>query len=186
MMLAVCFEVAMTSLLVGVTTRPTAMPRATVAAIGLEKTVDVKHVADALSFHDSREERLSFLVGHDASERVTAVAAGTTMMSTVQLAKDAKLAHDDTRRWCLDRCLATGHCDAVEDLLSMSTLEVKEFCNECADLEECELLADENENETTAEADDETVVVVPSAAWQTVHDRYHAATVADGASGCIG
>ena len=34
--------------------------------------------------------------------------------------KDLHLATTDTRAWCADRCLATGHCDVVEDLWEMS------------------------------------------------------------------
>jgi hypothetical protein len=58
----------------------------------------------------------------------------------MQEVRDRKLAEKDTRRWCLDRCLATGYCDAVEDLLAMTTAQVKQFCTSCASLEdECEL-----------------------------------------------
>ena len=53
--------------------------------------------------------------------------------------KDLHLATTDTRAWCADRCLATGHCDVVEDLWEMSTKEIMKFCDECADLEGCEL-----------------------------------------------
>jgi hypothetical protein len=61
------------------------------------------------------------------------------MADMVQFRKDTRLASRDTRRWCLDRCLNTGHCDAVEDILDMSTKEVMAFCTECASIDECEL-----------------------------------------------
>ena len=85
--------------------------------------------------------------------------------------RDEKLAKDDTRKFCLDRCLATGcarappprafrasalaerppasppphrwcppprtDCDALEDLLEMSTMEVKRFCDSCTHDDEC-------------------------------------------------
>ena len=44
----------------------------------------------------------------------------------------------NVRGWCADRCLATGYCDAVEDLLDLTTEQVKQFCNECS-TDECEL-----------------------------------------------
>ena len=53
--------------------------------------------------------------------------------------RDLNLAQKDARRWCLDRCLATGYCDAVEDLWDMSTQQVQQFCQKCANLEGCEL-----------------------------------------------
>ncbi len=53
--------------------------------------------------------------------------------------RDEKLAQQDTRRWCADRCLATGYCDAVEDIYDMTTAQVKKFCENCAGEEECTL-----------------------------------------------
>lgn len=53
--------------------------------------------------------------------------------------RDKRLAEKDTRKFCLDRCLATGYCDALEDLLKMSTTQVKQFCDKCSHGDECEL-----------------------------------------------
>uniref|UniRef100_A0A7S4JUT6 EF-hand domain-containing protein n=1 Tax=Prymnesium polylepis TaxID=72548 RepID=A0A7S4JUT6_9EUKA len=53
--------------------------------------------------------------------------------------KDALLAQKDTRRFCLDRCLATGYCDALEDFLQMSTVQVRKFCESCSQDDECQL-----------------------------------------------
>ena len=56
-----------------------------------------------------------------------------------QKLRDERLAKADTRRFCLDRCLATGYCDALEDLLEMSTMQVKKFCDSCSSTDECQL-----------------------------------------------
>ena len=56
-----------------------------------------------------------------------------------QALRDKRLATADTRKFCLDRCLATGYCDALEDLLEMTTMQVKTFCDECGKQDECEL-----------------------------------------------
>ena len=42
-------------------------------------------------------------------------------LAAMELARDKRLAERDTRRWCLDRCMATGYCDAVENLWDMSS-----------------------------------------------------------------
>ena len=55
----------------------------------------------------------------------------------MQKVRDASLAKTDTRRWCLDRCLATGYCDTIEDLWEMTTKEVVKFCEQCASADEC-------------------------------------------------
>ena len=89
--------------------------------------------------------------------------------STVQQRKDKALMERDTRRWCLDRCLATGYCDAIEDLWEMDTMQVKKFCQECASLDECELSEDKVDQ----------YMGHLSAALQAVKD-------ADGGSGCHG
>ena len=60
-------------------------------------------------------------------------------LNDMQLAKDTKLAERDTRRWCLDRCLSTGYCDAVEDLWDMTSAQVMKFCESCAAEDECQL-----------------------------------------------
>ena len=41
------------------------------------------------------------------------------------------------RAFCLDRCLATGYCDVLEDLLEMTTKQVQRHTNECAGDDEC-------------------------------------------------
>ena len=57
--------------------------------------------------------------------------------SSMRRMRDEKLAQDDTRAFCLDRCLATGYCDVLEDLLEMTTKQVQRFCDECAGDDEC-------------------------------------------------
>lgn len=53
--------------------------------------------------------------------------------------RDKRLAEKNPREFCLDRCLATGYCDALEDLMEMTTLEVKKFCDSCSHEDECVL-----------------------------------------------
>jgi len=53
--------------------------------------------------------------------------------------RDEKLAQEDTRRFCLDRCLSTGYCDVLEDLLDMTTAQVQKFCDSCSNDDECQL-----------------------------------------------
>ena len=52
------------------------------------------------------------------------VAARQAREEAMIASRDAKLAERDTKKWCLERCLATGYCDAVEDILDMSTSQV--------------------------------------------------------------
>ena len=53
--------------------------------------------------------------------------------------RDEKLAQEDPKAWCADRCLATGYCDVLEDIYEMTTMQVKKFCEHCAGDDECEL-----------------------------------------------
>jgi len=54
--------------------------------------------------------------------------------------RDEKLAFDNPKAWCADRCLATGYCDVFEDVYDMTTAQVKKFCEACTgDADECEL-----------------------------------------------
>jgi hypothetical protein len=46
-------------------------------------------------------------------------------------AKDRQLAQDDPFRYCADRCVATGNCDAFEDIYDLTAFEVLEFCENC-------------------------------------------------------
>lgn len=98
-------------------------------------------------------QRFKFLANRNWRDGVPEAERQTAaeMADTVQFRKDAMLASRDTRKWCLDRCLNTGHCEAVEDILHMSTKEVMNFCTECASLDECEL----DEQARSAGADNE-------------------------------
>ena len=55
--------------------------------------------------------------------------------------RDRRLAENHPKKFCIDRCLATGYCDALEDLFKMTTTQVKQFCDKCShgDSDECEL-----------------------------------------------
>ena len=48
-----------------------------------------------------------------------------------QVARDRRLAREDPRRYCADRCVATGNCDVYEDVLHLSPEEVLQFCTDC-------------------------------------------------------
>merc|ERR1712150_175681 len=62
-----------------------------------------------------------------------------SLYSNAQRVRDEKLVADDTRRFCIDRCLATGYCDVLEDFLEMTTSQVRKFCESCSSGDECEL-----------------------------------------------
>jgi Ca2+-binding EF-hand superfamily protein len=53
--------------------------------------------------------------------------------------RDQKLASDDPKKYCADRCLATGFCEVLEDFYDMTTTQVQTFCEACAGSDECEL-----------------------------------------------
>jgi hypothetical protein len=53
--------------------------------------------------------------------------------------RDKLLAVKDVAKWCADRCIATGHCEVVEDFFTMSTAEVRSFCENCVGEDECTL-----------------------------------------------
>lgn len=53
--------------------------------------------------------------------------------------RDEKLAKEDPKEWCADRCLATGYCDILEDIYEMTTAQVQQFCENCKGEDECEL-----------------------------------------------
>ena len=54
---------------------------------------------------------------------------GDQLRTTAQKLRDERLAQDDLSAWCADRCLATGYCDVVEDMLQMTTKQVQAFCD---------------------------------------------------------
>lgn len=45
--------------------------------------------------------------------------------------KDVKDATTNTAKWCAERCIKEGHCEALEDLHKMSAAQVKSFCQAC-------------------------------------------------------
>mmetsp|Transcript_33277 Transcript_33277/g.56570 ORF Transcript_33277/g.56570 Transcript_33277/m.56570 type:complete len:197 (+) Transcript_33277:143-733(+) len=56
--------------------------------------------------------------------------------------KDERMASDDPRRYCADRCVSTGNCDVFEDMFEMGPSEVMEFCTDCVlseDEEPCDV-----------------------------------------------
>ena len=74
--------------------------------------------------------------GASGLERQAQVGAAASELRVVQ--RDLKLMESSPHSWCVDRCLATGHCDAAEDMLQLTTTEVIAFCEACG-AEECEL-----------------------------------------------
>jgi hypothetical protein len=53
--------------------------------------------------------------------------------------RDQKMASEDPKKYCADRCLATGFCEVLEDFYDMTTSQVQNFCEACAGSDECEL-----------------------------------------------
>ena len=74
--------------------------------------------------------------GASGLERQAQVGAAASELRVVQ--RDLKLMESSPHSWCVDRCLATGHCDAAEDMLQLTTKQVIAFCEACG-AEECEL-----------------------------------------------
>jgi hypothetical protein len=60
----------------------------------------------------------------------------------IQEKKDRKMAREHPQQYCADRCLATGYCDAFEDIFDFSPAEVIGFCTDCVlseDEEPCDI-----------------------------------------------
>jgi hypothetical protein len=53
--------------------------------------------------------------------------------------RDERMAKANPKKYCVDRCLATGYCEVLEDILDMTTQQVKRFCDNCSGEDECEL-----------------------------------------------
>merc|ERR1712083_397327 len=98
----------------------------------------VKHVSAVSSF-DYEMERFGFL-GIEAVERLANLAENAfDEMGSMQWKKDKALVDRDMKSWCIDRCLTLGYCEVVEDLLDMTSAQVRTFCGQCSSTDECEL-----------------------------------------------
>uniref|UniRef100_A0A7S0EQH5 Uncharacterized protein n=1 Tax=Phaeocystis antarctica TaxID=33657 RepID=A0A7S0EQH5_9EUKA len=109
-------------------------------AVLLQAGPDRKDIDAEISLAARVDERWKFLrdnPGMDAAE-----AADNAKANPMQRSKDTRLAERDTRQWCLDRCLATGYCEVIEDLWELSSEQVMAFCEHCAEEDECELVYD--------------------------------------------
>jgi len=51
--------------------------------------------------------------------------------NAVEMRRDSRLLHKNPQQYCADRCVSTGHCEVLEDMLSMDAMEVMEFCTDC-------------------------------------------------------
>ena len=79
-------------------------------AVLLQAGADSNDIDTEISLAARVDERWKFLrdnPGMDAAE-----AADNSKANPMQRSKDTRLAERDTRQWCLDRCLATGYCEA--------------------------------------------------------------------------
>lgn len=45
--------------------------------------------------------------------------------------RDIRLVKKSPQMYCADRCVSTGHCDVLEDVLEMDAMEVIKFCKDC-------------------------------------------------------
>merc|ERR550514_410785 len=91
-------------------------------------------VQTAKSFEAPSPVALAEVFAHDNDHALDDIEA-----NPYQQVKDVYLAAKDRKAWCADRCLATGHCDVLEDLYELTTTQVMKFCSACAGSEECEL-----------------------------------------------
>lgn len=75
-----------------------------------------------------------------------------------QQVKDRRLARDDPQKYCADRCLSTGYCDAFEDFFEFTPEEVLEFCTDCVlseDEEPCDIPYEAMDKHLESEANGE-------------------------------
>lgn len=54
----------------------------------------------------------------------------------VEHRRDIRMAAEDPRRYCADRCITTGNCDVFEDIFDMTPEEVVRFCKDCVMVDE--------------------------------------------------
>ena len=64
---------------------------------------------------------------------------GDAMFADASYRRDAKLAKENPKAWCADRCLSTGHCEVLEDIYDMTSTQIMSFCDRCAGEDECVL-----------------------------------------------
>ena len=57
----------------------------------------------------------------------------------VQRRRDELLVQKNSAQYCADRCLNAGYCDVLEDFFTMTTAQVRRFCEKCHSNDECEL-----------------------------------------------
>merc|ERR1719506_3603626 len=88
-------------------------PRAPRALCNSHASYRVRNVSAKDRIDDFIQSRWEKLIGHDAADRIAEVAGNEEREEAMIAARDAKLAERDTKKWCVDRCLATGYCDAV-------------------------------------------------------------------------
>ena len=122
------------------------------AAVGQPATPDVIHHSFSL-LDKNHDGRISLSEFKDmATQNIIPALAQSFMndndhlfeandieFSDGQRRRDEKLAQEDPKAYCADRCLATGYCDVIEDIYEMTTTQVQKFCEHCGGADECEL-----------------------------------------------
>merc|ERR550514_1095577 len=109
------------------------------SAIAASRKASSVSMAGSPWFDPSAQSMKAWLTKSSAKDngREERIVEEEPIYSTSRRMRDEKLAQKDTRAFCLDRCLATGYCDVLEDLLEMTTKQVQRFCDECAGDDEC-------------------------------------------------
>ena len=106
---------------------------ATVNAFQLTPVVQLKKAPAAVSMETKLDKAMKNWIRQTSARdngREEHFVSEDQVYSSMRRMRDEKLAQDDTRAFCLDRCLATGYCDVLEDLLEMTTKQVQRFCDE--------------------------------------------------------
>jgi hypothetical protein len=98
------------------------------------------------------QQKNEAVIEHDLPQGFDFDEAATAVMERRQKKKDTRMAKDDPRMYCADRCIATGNCDVFEDIFDFTAQQVVEFCEECVI------------------SDDEAPCVVPEALFDDLHD----------------
>ena len=121
------------------------------------------HIADMIDKELSRlahkqeadrawHQKNEAVIEHDLPQGFDFDDASTAVMARRQQKKDKRMAKDDPRMYCADRCIATGNCDVFEDIFDFTAEQVVAFCEECV------------------MSDDEAPCVVPEALFDDSHD----------------
>lgn len=71
------------------------------------------------------------VIEHDLPQGFDFDESTVDVLAPLQKKRDKRLAKNDPRTYCADRCIATGNCEVFEDIFDFTAEEVVKFCEEC-------------------------------------------------------